>query len=346
MRKFIYFFLKRPWLVFKRHLLIPFSVREFGKIWHFLKINFKNKFLDFPYIAIIETGNTCNLQCPTCPTPQEKITRKRELMSLENFKKIINRLKKSVHIVLLYNANEPLLNPDLSKMISYANQNHLYTMISTNATLLDKKKTNELYQSGLDEIILCLDGTTKQVYEEFRKGAIFEKVLENITYFCRQKKLKKHKKPFIELQFILNKLNQDQVEEIKKLAKKLGVNRLKIKSLALGEYAYSQKEIKELSEKFFPTSRKYQAKIRYKIVDHALKTKKKKNLCSAVQFQAVILVDGTMVVCCYDFNGLYPYGNILKNTFKEIWFNSKTRKIREQARQRLLPFCQKCAGVN
>ena len=101
-------------------------------------------------------------------------------------------------------------------MVQYAHQNNLYTEISTNAVLLNKEKTKDLLESQLDRIIIDLDGMTKDSYEQFRVGARFENVLENIKYFCQQKQILKLKKPFIELQFVLTKLNQDEVEDIRK----------------------------------------------------------------------------------------------------------------------------------
>ncbi len=89
----------------------------------------------------------------------------------------------------------------------------------------------------------------------------------------------KARKPCIELQFILNKLNQGEVEDIKKFAGEFKIDRLHIKPFALSEYAYTKDEIKELIEKFFPTQKEYQGKIAYENKDGSLKLKKRLEIC-------------------------------------------------------------------
>ncbi len=316
-----------------------------GKFFHWIKSIIKNKLFGYPYLAIVETGNICNIHCATCPTPHERLGRPKENMSLENLKKIIDNIKDDVHVVLLYNTNEPLLNPNLGEMIAYANGKNLYTMISTNATLLDAKRRDEIFKSGLDEILVCLDGTTKESYEAFRVGANFETVKQNIADLCREKKEKGYKKPFIELQFILNRLNQDEVPEIQRLSAEWGVDRLHIKSFALGEYIYSKEEIRAMGEKFLPTTEKY-GKVTYNKSDQgiiSMRRKREKNwYCRLARDHAVVLVDGRLAMCCYDIKGEYVYGNLLEKNLKEIWFSEEVKKRRKAAEEGRYPLCNVC----
>lgn len=316
---------------------------NFSKPAHFLTANFKYRILGYPYVALIEVGNYCNLRCPTCPTPANKISRKRELMTLENFKKVIDNIKDSIHIVLLYFTNEPLLNPEIVRMVEYAHKSNLDIEISTNAVLLNKEKADGLLKAGLDRIILDLDGSTKESYEQFRVGAKFEQVLENITYFCRQKQLLKLRKPFIELQFVLNKLNQNEVPEIRKIAQDLKVDHLRIASFSLGEHAYSKEERKKLIEQFFPDSARYQGKIRYKKEGDELKVKNSPKKCPLVKSHLVILVDGGAAMCCYDFNGRYLYGNVFERKLRDIWSSKSAKNMRASAMERKYPLCKTCA---
>lgn len=336
--------LKHFYLVFKRHILLHILEGNFSKPLHFLIAGLKHKFFNYPYLAIIETENYCNIRCPTCTAPHNKIYRKKELMSFDNFEKVIDNIKDSVHVVLLYNSGEPLLHPDICRMINYAHKNNLYTMISTNATLLDEKMTKGLFTSGLDEILLCLDGVTKESYEPFRLGANFETVMKNIKHFCQQKQNLGLRKPFIELQFILNKLNQNEVKNIKELAKELKVDRMHVKTFSLSEYAYSKEEIKKLSEKFYPDTKEYRQKVRYsRKQDGLLKIKKSLPRCSLVSSQFVVLVDGRISMCCYDLNGKYVYGSALNKKAKDVWFSPKAKSVRKLAENRKYPLCQVCS---
>ena len=330
-------------LAFRKHILADLKRGNVSKPLHFLLAVFKRKFLGYPYVALIETGNYCNICCPTCTTPHRKIQRKKELMSFENFKRVIDNIKDSVHITHLYYSGEPLLHPDICRMANYAHKNHLYTSISTNATLLDKEKAKEIFESGLDEIILCLDGVKKESYEAFRVGANFETVMENISYFCSKKQALKLQKPFIEMQFVLNRFNQNEVEAVRKLAQNLKVDRLHIKTFALGEYAYTPQEIEELSAKYFPEGEDNLGKRRYQKEGGRLVVKAPPRFCPMVKSLAFILVDGRLSMCCYDLQGEYIWGDMLSQKLKDVWFNQELAEKRKMAIERRYPLCKKCS---
>jgi MoaA/NifB/PqqE/SkfB family radical SAM enzyme len=337
--------IKKAKYILYRHAWMQIMAGRFLKPVHYAIAMAKYKFFGYPYLAVIETTNTCNLNCPTCPTPRHKLERAPQIMSLENFKKIIDNLADSIHIVLLYNTNEPLIHPDLPEMIRYCDKKNLYTMISTNAGLLSEEKSKALLDAGLDEILLCLDGTTKESYEPFRKGAEFETVYKNIEFFCEEKKRRNAIRPYTELQFILHKLNQSQIPEVKKLAEKWNVNRLRIKSFSLCEYAYTPDEMKALSEQFLPEKEnlpEYGGKIIIEKTEGGLKLKKKRKLCALMRNQCSILADGNLVMCCYDIKGKYVFGNLLEKKFKDIWFNVDIKHKRKLAREKTYPLCKIC----
>ena len=344
MRAFIFNF-KRLFYVFNRHILKTVLKGNFRKPPHFIWTILKHKVFKTPYLAMLETCNFCNLRCPTCTTPQSKITRQKEILSFENCKKIIDNIKNDISVLLPWFSNEPLLNSDLSEIIKYAAENNIYTMVSTNAVLLTEKKGRELIEAGLDEILLCLDGTSRRSYEPFREGADFEIILENIKNFCALRREYGKKMPFVELQFILTKLNQNEVGEIRRLAKESKVDRLRVKSFALSEYAYSKKEIKDLTERFLPDSEEYKSKIRYKKENGELSLKNKKNFCGLVFSNIVILTDGRISMCCYDLNGERAYkGNLLNKNLKQIWNLEENKSLRCEASRRGFPLCKICAN--
>ena len=142
----------------------------------------------------IEVTNACNLRCRLCPTWQH-MKRKPGFMSLENFKKIIDENKDIFKRINLIFAGEPLLNKDVFKMTAYAEENGVEVLLSTNTTLFDDDKIKELFDSGLSILIVCLDGATKEVHEQYRQGSDFEAVKKNIERICRLKKEKGLEKP-------------------------------------------------------------------------------------------------------------------------------------------------------
>jgi len=321
---------------------------ESKKVWHLIKVLLKHLFIGTPYAAIIETGNTCNFSCPTCPTPHQLIhqRRKPQLIDLEKFKRIIDNIKDDVHIIYLYNSNEPLLHPQLVEMIKYASANNLHTMISTNCSLLDEEKSRMILNSGLGEIRFAFDSLKKESFEQFRQGGNFETVKNNIERFCQLKQELRKYRPITTLQFILNKLNQDEIPAIKKFCQKNKIDKLYIKPFVLSEYAYTKKEIKELSAKFFPDKDVYDEDIIiYKKDSQGLKPKRRLKKCKDVKRVFTILADGQAVMCCFDLFGDYVYGELAKENFRKIWFSKKAKRIRKMAFRRKLPLCKICANI-
>ncbi|MBI4812385.1 radical SAM protein [Candidatus Falkowbacteria bacterium] len=339
--------IKYVWTVFKWFVWYNLMNGEAKKVWHLFKSLAKHAIFKTPYAAIIETSNTCNFRCPTCPTPHKLIHARRPpaMMDLEKFKKIIDNIKNYVHIAYLYNSNEPLLHPDIVEMIKYASQNNLHTMISTNCLLLDEKKTEELLISGLGEARVALDGLKKESYEGFRGGGNFETVKKNIEYLCRRKAELRIKRPIITLQFILNKLNQDEIPAIKEFAAKNKIDKLYIKPFILSEYAYGNAEIKELGEKFLADKDIYDDAIVYKKEGGDLKPKKIYEKCPDVNRVFTVLADGRAVMCCFDLLGDYVYGELDEMGLKDLWFSKKARDIRTAAYKRKFPLCKVCGNI-
>jgi MoaA/NifB/PqqE/SkfB family radical SAM enzyme len=320
---------------------------ESRKVWHLLKVMAKHWFLGTPYAVIIETGNTCNFQCPTCPTPHKLIHSRRppEIMDFEKYKKIIDNIKDYAHIVYLYNSNEPLLHPQIVEMIEYASKNNLHTMISSNCSLLDQEKTEALLSSGLGEIRFALDSLSKEAFEKFRAGGIFEIVKNNIEYFCKRKAELNKKRPITTLQFILNKLNQDEVPAIKEFALKNKIDKLYIKPFIMSGYAYQAEEIVDLSEKFLADKDINDEFIVYKKDEQGIKPKSDYQKCPDVKRVFTVLADGRAVMCCFDLYGDYVYGEMDKINLRELWNSPKVKAMRETAYQRKYPLCKVCGNI-
>jgi len=76
---------------------------------------------------------------------------------------------------------EPLLHPEIDKMVEYAKKKGLIDVyFNTNAVRLDEEMSKRLIDSGLDRLSISFEGYTKEVYEKYRVGGKYEKVLSNI----------------------------------------------------------------------------------------------------------------------------------------------------------------------
>lgn len=293
------------------------------------------QFCDFGFSGrvIIEPTNVCNLRCPLCPT--SKMKRQKGFLSLENFKKIIESIPGLKSISMNF-SGEPLLNKNIFKMVKYAEQKGIRTLISTNTVFLDKFK-NEALDSGLSSLIVCLDGATKETHERYRVGSDFESVKNNIKDFCQEKKKRKLKKPQVTLQFLVLKQNEGEIPKMIELAKELGVDNLDLKTLSLGSFVDSAKKL-ELTKEFLPSD-KFS---RYILRDGKLFIKSRPKLCQWLR-QSVILWNGDVTLCCYDFEGALTIGNIFKDGgFKKIWKSKKYRQYRKKIMNKELNLCKNC----
>jgi MoaA/NifB/PqqE/SkfB family radical SAM enzyme len=291
------------------------------------------KFILFrkPYILIIETGTICNLDCPTCPTPREIVVGARTArnMDFDSFKKIIDNSYKSFSAVLLYWSNEPLLNKDIAEMVRYCNSLNLYTFISTNVMLFTEKITKELIESGLDELLVCVDGFSSKTYERFRKGAKFEIVKRNIETICKIKKELKSVSPWIEIQYIETKQNSEEIASCWAWAEYIGVDGFRVQPLYITRHL---NDFVKLRDEFY-TEKNWQEKCEK---DFA------KTICKNADSTVCVLINGQLTICCYDIKGAYSYGNLLVNSFNSIEKNKKYIEIKKKGERRELSICKKC----
>ena len=80
-----------------------------------------------------------------------------------------------------YFQGEPYINPKFLEMVSYASKKKIFTSTSTNAHYLDSETARKTVESGLDKLIISIDGTSQDTYEAYRIGGKY--LLSPITHF-------------------------------------------------------------------------------------------------------------------------------------------------------------------
>jgi MoaA/NifB/PqqE/SkfB family radical SAM enzyme len=285
---------------------------------------------------VVEPINICNLSCPACSAPQRYITRERRMMSFEEFKTIVDKVKKYVCSIELFFCGEPLLNRDIFKMISYARRNKLRVTVSTNGTPLHLY-AREIVDSGLNRLHVSFHGPTKDSLEKFMAGAKFEDIIKGISLLVKTKRELGKRWPIIELGMVVTRYNEDKIEMFMNLAKTLGVKPV-LKKFVLAENIYPEEDvIRNLH--FVPTNPKWS---KYVIDGEKFYVKRTKKKCDWWK-SCIILVDGRVCACCYDIDGRYCYGNIFESDFKRLWKSPASKKMRILIKNRGLPLCLKCS---
>jgi MoaA/NifB/PqqE/SkfB family radical SAM enzyme len=266
-----------------------------------------------------------------------KLTRQQGNMPLDQFHQIIDNIGPYLIHLTLWNQGEPFLNPDLVEMIRYAKARKMVVLTSTNGHFLDARdRAEELVASGLDDLIISIDGTNAASYQRYRVGGDFHRVLRGIRHLVAAKRRLRSARPYIELQFLVMRHNQDEIESFRSLASRLGVDKISLKTL--------QVETADEARRYLPTRRSYR---RYILEGQSLRIKGKiKNNCRWIWFCPVINSDGTVCACCFDKDNSLPMGNVFgSQRLTQIWHGKRFRAFRQQilVARKQLPFCQNCS---
>lgn len=290
---------------------------------------------NFPVSISVEPTTSCNLRCPECPSGLRSFSRPTGMMKLATFAKIIDELHEYLVYLILYFQGEPFLNPGFFDIIKYAHSKKIYTATSTNAHFLDEESALQTVQSGLDRIIISMDGTDQSSYEKYRVGGNLKKVIEGIEHLVAAKKALKIHTPYIILQFLLFKHNTHQIQEVKKLAKKLGVDKLEFKTAQVYDFEKGSELIPE--EDSFS---RYQlnGNNQFHVKSDLL------NKCWKMWHSCVMTWDGNIVPCCFDKDAKYTMGNIHEQSFKEIWNGAKYQEFRSRLfhDRKEIDICKNC----
>jgi len=222
-------------------------------------------------------------------------------------------------------------------MINYAHRARLYTSTSTNAQFLTQSRAKELVLSGLDKLIISVDGSTQETYETYRIGGKLEKALNGIKYVVALKKEFKSVTPLVEVQFLVLKTNEHQMKEMKQLAKSLGADRLTFKTTQLYDF--------ENGHKLMPATKKYSRYKQNKTGFYQLKAKQP-NHCWRLWNGAVVNSNGEVLPCCFDKLSEFSFGNIANDSFINNWQNKKASGFRRKILQNRKQFemCRNCTS--
>ena len=290
----------------------------------------------YPIIAMIEPTRRCNLACPLCPVGRHQAYKAHD-MSLGSFQRIIDELRPFLIHLTLHNYGEPFLHRDIYHMIDYAKKAGVPDVnVSTNGHVLNPDR---VIASGLDEIMISLDGTTQETYARYRRRGKLDRVIRNIRDLTEGKRKNSAGKPLIELQFIIMRHNQDEMNGFRALAAELGADRIRFKTLNLH---MSRADVSEEDIDLLPTDTTY---TRYEDRSgQILKRHLEENRCKWPWERVVINSDGRVVPCCNDFNGQHSMGNALQQSLSDIWFGEKYNQFRRKIihRWREIPLCAHC----
>ncbi|MFN0035740.1 MAG: radical SAM/SPASM domain-containing protein [Saprospiraceae bacterium] len=289
-----------------------------------------------PVTVSIEPTTACNLRCPECPSGLRAFSRDTGNLKEDFFRRAIEELHRELLYLIFYFQGEPYINPKFLDMVKFAHSKKIFTITSTNGHFLDDDNARRTVESGLDRLIISVDGTTQETYEQYRIGGKLDTVLQGARNMVKWKKRLKSRSPHLIFQFLVVRPNEHQIPEIRRLAREIGVDEVKLKTAQVYDYQHGNPLI--------PTIDRY---ARYRQmpngdwrVKHALTPH-----CWKLWHACVVTWDGIVVPCCFDKDAQHRLGDLKTTPFRTLWHSSAYYDFRRailRGRDQI-DICQNCS---
>lgn len=289
-----------------------------------------------PFSLSIEPTTACNLGCPECPSGLKQFTRPTGKLDLELHRKMLAQVKRSVFYINYYFQGEPFLHPQFLELIKDAKKERIYTSTSTNGHFIDAKKAAEIVDSGLDRLIISIDGLTQETYENYRVHGDLSKVIAATEHLVTAKKEAGSATPHLIFQLLAVKPNEHEIPAVFSLGKEMGIDEVRIKTAQLYDY--------KNGNPLMPSNETYS---RYKLqADGTYRLKYKTgNHCWRMWSGSVLTWDGKVVPCCFDKDAQHVLGSLEQTDFRSIWQDQRYQSFRQAilSDRNKIDICQNCS---
>jgi radical SAM protein with 4Fe4S-binding SPASM domain len=316
-------------LIFREGILLLRKM-TFSKFWNFLLLRFsysisrilrKPVMFGNPMAISVEPTTACNLQCPECPSGLRAFTRPVGSLGFDPYVRMIETQHKALWYLNLYFQGEPYLNKDFFRMISIAHKKGIFTATSTNGHYLDDINAKNTVLSGLDKLIVSVDGADQETYERYRRGGNLKKVMDGIMNVNKWKLKLKKRTPLVVVQFIIFRFNQHQMDQIRQAVSDAGADHLQFKTAQI--YDYPDKAYMIPDNPAFSRYRLQQDG------SYGMNGSQSAH-CWRMWSSSVITWDGRILPCCFDKDASHQLGMLGPQNFHEIWTSEKYKRFRQK----------------
>lgn len=277
-----------------------------------LQISYNHRTIRSPGLPVvfqIELTNRCPMTCQMCPRT-ESMTRPLGVMSEEVYRSIIEQIEVTTSDANLHHFGESLLHPELGKFIAIASERSIRTYMSVNPALLNESRIRSLIDNGLHEVVLSMDGVTSETLTAVRGKAArdIDRAEQMISRLLEYKASTKKKLPSIVVQFVEQRQNMHETSQwLERWSQVPGIDNVRVKPYVT--WTGDSQSINELS----PTEKTVPTEV----------------ICARPWTSVTVLWDGRVVPCCYDYDGIYPLGNLKTHSLREIWNSPESQNLRE-----------------
>jgi len=190
--------------------------------------------LSRPYGLQVDPSNACNLACPGCVhSPSVKALKifdwNKGTLSEERFRGLLRLYGSYLFQIVFCNYGEPITNPNTPKLIEIAKSYLTQTVLSTNLAI-GRFDAEAYVRSGLDFLLLSIDGATQKVYERYRKNGNIEIVYRNIQNLVKARRALRKRTPVIRWQYLAFEHNAHEIPLALEVARALGVDEFNVET--------------------------------------------------------------------------------------------------------------------
>lgn len=327
----------------------------------------RERLIGRPYKMKIESTNICNTKCQLCPTGLGLRGRRKGRMAFEQYTNLIDQTRRHLFALDLSMWGDPLVAPDIYEMINYAHKQGIWTYISSNlhgfkieprkqrdGTFAEKDDATRLIESGLDMLTCSLHGASQETFAIYQPGKDFGSALDKVRYLVETKRKLGSSTPAIQLNYVVTKHNEHEIEAFKALADDLGCKPVfstasmnirfldkdkKLTPLGLADDVLANKT-KEHLENWLPKNKDFVLSAYDEIREtgehrgEQYNGKKTYN-CSWPWRQSVINWDGSVATCCGSFEEREDIASVVDQTFSKVWNSEKYRLSRRSFKKKL-----------
>lgn len=287
-----------------------------------------------PVAFSAEPTTSCNLRCPECPTGQNGLTRQGGNIDPDLFRQIADAFSPTAFYLTLYFQGEPYLHPRLFEMIRYAKSKRLVVSTSTNGHFLTEPTARETVLSGLDRLIVSVDGSDQDTYSAYRRGGELKRVLNGLKLLSEVKKELHSGKPEVVIQCLLLRSNLHQKEDIRRIGREAGADRVVFKTAQFNDFDKGNPLMPEGS-----ASRYKAGKDLHYVIKNRLR-----NRCFRMWSSCVVTWDGLVVPCCFDKDANHLLGDLKHERLPDIWNSEKYMNFRKEIfrNRKSVEICRNC----
>jgi len=272
-----------------------------------------------PHFMVIDPCNYCNLRCPLCPTGIGKLGQLQALLSFEHFHQYFETLADYLFEIFLFNWGESLLNKQVFRMIEYSQSRNVGTNLSSNFSDVSSKDLDNILDSGLEYLVVSLDGTSPETYSKYRVRGVYENVYGNMRELIDRRNRRHLKLPVIEWQMIIMRHNEHEIPEAERLARWAGVDLLRFIPVALQVMGEDREP---LAKEWFPTN--FDGRKRSTDgVEQQFGQAEKPGPCFYLYDTLTVNPTGAVTPCCVIHGQENEFGQLPVDDIRKFWNNPK-----------------------